>query len=446
MKFMAYFVALPMLLLSSHIVRGEGPKIEFQMPRRSEEHPYFTMTKAEFTFYKNNPAKRLGIFAARAGGLAQRYADTSKYVIVGRSADWPRYTAAYKLAMHYLLTGDRESAKVAKQIILFYADETVKQGMMEIKKSRLGRSQLFSGGGLLAPLTWKIACAYDLVYNQFTEPERSRAELYLSKVGHAYVQDHRERQALNPNWLTVGNGYPVTMASSLLAGVMTQDRELVDTLLNEPEFGFRGWIGFLSKVRFWPEGIGYTRMTLEGLVRLTRIAEINLGVDLLAYRIGDVDLSIMCRFYEPMEFPVGRMVPTLEDCTHGDLGRGARYYAYFLAHDPKRNEDLANLITARNRSVASGYWVPPISMSRLLDTLETPPAQPLHTVHLPYAGVCVLRSNEPPDKQKYLLFNYGREGSPREGCTRNGSGPYGHAGFKRRVKWYHEQADDMQIV
>jgi len=236
------------------------------------------------------------------------------------------------------------------------------------------------------------------------------------------------------------------MADSLLAGVMTQDSELVDTLLNEPDFGFRGWIDFLSKVQFWPEGIGYTRMTLEGLVRLTRIAEINLGVDLLDYRIGDVDLSMMCRFYEPMEFPVGRMVPRLEDCRDGGLRGGAAFYAYFLAHDPKRNEDLANLITATNRSVASGYWVPPIRMRRLLDTFETPPRRPLRTVHLPYAGVCVLRSNEPPDKQKYLLFNYGREGSPREGCRRNGSGPLGHGGFNRRVKWYHEHHDDMQIV
>ena len=449
MKTKIGLVALLVPLVSSAIVRGEGPKIEFQMPQRSEEHPYFTMTKAEFEFYKNNPAKRLGIFAKRADGLAHRYADTSKYVIVGRSADWHRYIAAYKLAMHYLLTGDWESANVAKQIILFYADETVKQGMMEITKSSLGKGRLFAGGGLLAPLTWNIACAYDLLYDQFTEPERSRVELYLSKVAHAYVQDHRERQALNPKgWHTVGNGYPATMAASLLAGLITQDSELVDTLLNEPEFGFRGWIDFLSKVQFWPEGIGYTRMTLSGLVLLTRIAQINLGVALLDYRIGDVDLSMMCRFYEPMEFPVGRMVPTLEDCTHGDLRRGASFYAYFLTHDPKRNQDLSNLITAKEDviSLASGYWVPPLGMARLLDTFETPPTRPLRTVHLPYAGVCILRSDEPPDKQKYLLFDYGREGSPREHCTRNGSGPHGFGGFNRRVKWYHEHHDDMQIV
>jgi oligo-alginate lyase len=304
-------------------------------------------------------------------------------VFMQRNDDTAR--SARDLGLAYRLTGKPEYAAKARRIFNAYSDLYLtlpihdNANKLDTKTGARIMSQTLSEAGWLMPL----AFGYDLVRDAMPPEERVRFETNVLKGAAAVI---RRNNAGKSNWQSWHN------AALLAAGLLTQDRELVDLAIDGP-----GGFKFQLRESVTPDGAwfegawGYHFYALNPLLMTREMAErAGIAVPEAAALKRMLDAPLAC------VFPDGTL-PNFNDSGYTNLSAESAWYdiGYRLFKDPR----YLAVAPRTGRGLESLLWGSP--------EFTAGTAAPLGSELLGSSGIAILRA---PGSDRTLAVKFGPHG------------------------------------
>ncbi|HTL28322.1 MAG TPA: alginate lyase family protein, partial [Tepidisphaeraceae bacterium] len=286
----------------------------------------------------------------------------------------------------YQVTGEKKYADKARAILLAYVEKYPTYPLHNIH----GEAKV--GGGKVGPQTldesvWIIPICQgaDLIWDTLSDADRkSIADEFLLVSA---------RDVILPHKMPVHNIQCWKNSAVGLIGLLLDDKELIDTAINDPDRGYRTQLakGVQPDGPWWEGAWGYHFYTLSALIPLAEASH-NCGIDLL-------DPALKKMFDAPLVFAMPNLVmPNFNDSGRESLLGQASLYEWANARFD--NPDYARILSKSDRQ----------NTRALVFGKATIPEAPKTTVgssNHEDSGYAIL---ETPDAKSWLCLKYGPDG------------------------------------